>query len=88
MNEKIEVLNNILQTRLRYVRNWGQVELIHENGLLTIIWSSFLGDPDNNAFFQSTIYPECMLDKIIKEQTVKLKRDIPANERELLKSIL
>lgn len=92
MNDKLEVLNNILQARLRYVRSWGKAAARHENNLngdnLVIVWSEYRGDSGNPAFFQATTYPIKMIDKIIKDQTAKLKRDLPEHERELLKSIL
>ena len=90
MTEKIELLRLILSMRLKYVNNWGNVAVRTEpyNEVFSITWSSFLGDPDNSAFFQSTTYPEKMIDKIIKEQKNKLKRDMPNNEKDILKSIL
>ena len=90
MNEKIELLRLILNMRLRYVVSWGIVVLSYDinANAFDIMWSSYLGDPDNSAFFQQTIYPDKMIDKIIKEQQAKLKRDIPNNEKDILKSIL
>jgi uncharacterized membrane protein YcaP (DUF421 family) len=90
MKEKINLLETVLQMRLKHIRNWGDVVFVHDeqNGLLNITWKSFLGDPDNNAFFHQTIYPEKMIDKVIREQKNKLKRDIPTIEKEILKSIL
>ena len=90
MKEKLNLLETVLQMRLKHIVNWGDVVFTHdtEKGLLTITWKSFLGDPDNSAFFQQTIYPDKMIDKVIREQKNKLKRDIPTIEKEILKSIL
>jgi len=88
MNDKLQLLDGILNIRLKYVRSWGQVAVGKVNDTFTIEWSQYQGDPENTAFFQSTAYPSEMIDKVIKEQKAKLKRDIPEYERELLKSIL
>ena len=89
MNEQLIQLNDILQTRVKYVRSWGSVMVEQPTkNTFSIKWYSYQGDPDNTSRFQITTYPINMLGFIIKEQSRKLKKDIPKEEQEVLKSIL
>lgn len=89
MEAKLVILNNILQTRVRYVRSWNNVSTEMPNKSTFVIkWYNHVLDPDNDSAFQCITYPVKMIDQVTKEQLRKLKKDIPDIEREILKSVL
>ena len=86
---KLEQLNDVLQTRLRYVRNWNSVTVwLSSDTEFSIKWSGNLGDPDNDGAFHTVTYPMKMLSYVIREQGRKLKKDIPVSEQAVLKVVL
>ena len=90
MKEKIEILDDILQTRIRYLYKWNCVKISkHNKRNFSVKWYGYyMEDPDNFGLFQETTYPMKEIDDIINDQKRKLKKDIPGNEKEVLKTIL
>lgn len=87
MINKLELLNNILQARVRYVRKWKSVSVSQDNDTITIKWYCSYDDPLNTSLFQSITYPSVSLSTAISDQKRKLKRDVPQQELEILKSL-
>lgn len=88
MEDKIQLLTDILQTRVRYMRAWNAVDVFNNKSKFTIKWHEWMGEPNNTALFQEVTYPIEMLDTEIRKQRDKLKKDIPECERNVLKSVL
>ena len=89
MEAKLVILNNILQTRVRYNHSWHNVSIEMPNKSTFVIkWYNHVLEPENDARFMCITYPVKMIDQVTTEQLRKLKKDIPDIEREILKAIL
>lgn len=86
--EKINLLTDVLSTRVRYMRAWNAVTVSHNETLFTIRWYEWMGEPSNTALFQEITYPLDMLSRIITEQKNKLKKDIPDTDKNVLRLVL
>ena len=82
--EKLQELNDVVSTRLRYIKRWDSVDVDVFGGDVSITWYNF----GNKEMFEKITYPSSTLSSVIKKQKVKLLRDIPANELTILKDIL
>lgn len=82
--EKIQLLQDALCARLRYMKRWNNVKLDVEESSVSITWY----DNDNKNSFEQITYPSSTLSEVIRKQKAKLLRDIPANELAIYKDVI
>lgn len=90
MNEdRLTYLNNLLQTRVRYLYRWQNASVSTPNKREFII--KYYGDTvktNGEEGFEFSTYPISDLETVIKKQEAKLKKDIPEIEKKVLKGLL